>query len=205
VIDGYHAFMAMPVDLSRVAGRIFYLGGGYQYAMAGEGAAFLHAPAGFGPRPVNTGWYAEFAHIEGKPAGVPYSTDGMRYMGATFDVSALYRFNAVRAVLEREDLDTAGVSAHVRPLREQLIAGIAEGKAGVLREAALLRPNAEEPRARYIALRDARATEWKSKLMESAIITDARGDVLRIGLGLYHDASDVDAFCRKTAHVLGER
>lgn len=203
VIDGYHAFMAIPVDVSRAAGRIFYLGGGYKYAMAGEGAAFLHTPPGFGPRPVNTGWYAEFVHIEGKPTGVPYSTDGMRYMGATFDVSGLYRFNAVRAMLESEGLDTEAVSAHVRALREGLTAAIAEGRAGALRDAVLLRPNADEPRARYLALRDRRATEWRARLMEHDVITDARGDVLRIGLGLYHDAADIDAFCDNVARILG--
>jgi selenocysteine lyase/cysteine desulfurase len=203
VIDGYHAFMAIPVDLSRLAGRVFYLGGGYKYAMAGEGAAFLHAPPGYGPRPVNTGWFAEFAHIEGKPTGVPYSKDGMRYMGATFDVSALYRFNAVRAMLHAEGLDTVAVAARVRTLRGKLETAIAGGEAGVLQEATLLRPNTDEPRARYIALKDARATEWKSALMERDIITDARGDVLRIGLGLYHDEADIPALCDAVRRELG--
>ena len=40
-IDGYHAFCALPVDLSRVHARAFYLAGGYKYAMSGEGACFL--------------------------------------------------------------------------------------------------------------------------------------------------------------------
>ena len=30
--------MALPTDLQRVAPRVFYLAGGYKYAMAGEGA-----------------------------------------------------------------------------------------------------------------------------------------------------------------------
>ena len=169
--------------------------------MSGEGAAFLHAPPGFGPRPVNTGWFAEFAHIEGKPTGVPYSKDGMRYMGATFDVSALYRFNAVRAMLEREGLDTSGVSAHVRPLQEML----AEAIGRALRETVWLRPNAEEPLPRFIALKNPRATEWKARLMEQDIITDARGDVLRIGFGLYHDAPDVHALADRLVPVIGDR
>ena len=63
VVDGYHGFRAVPTDLSAVADRIFYVAGGYKYAMAGEGAAFLHAPPGFGPRPVQTGWYAEFGDL----------------------------------------------------------------------------------------------------------------------------------------------
>ena len=37
-VDGYHGYMAVPTDLSAVAHRIFYLAGGYKYAMAGESA-----------------------------------------------------------------------------------------------------------------------------------------------------------------------
>ena len=49
VIDGYHAFMAIeaPIDPA-IASSIFYLGGGYKYAMAGEGMGFMHCPPGFG-------------------------------------------------------------------------------------------------------------------------------------------------------------
>ena len=50
-LDGYHAFLARPVDLSGLADRAFFLAGGYKYAMAGEGACFLHCPPGWLPRP----------------------------------------------------------------------------------------------------------------------------------------------------------
>ena len=63
----------------------------------------------------------------------------------------------------------------------------------------MLQPNASEPHARYLALRDERATQWKAQLMENDVITDARGDVLRIGLGLYHDTGDIEALCEKIA------
>lgn len=56
VIDAYHAFMALERPFSESSGRTaFCLGGGYKYAMSGEGCAFMHAPAGFGPRPPVTG------------------------------------------------------------------------------------------------------------------------------------------------------
>ncbi len=51
VIDGYHGFMAVETDLSAVADRVFYVTGGYKYAMSGEGVGMLHAPPGYGPRP----------------------------------------------------------------------------------------------------------------------------------------------------------
>ena len=37
VVDGYHGFRAVPTDLSAVADRIFYLAGGYKYAMRCQG------------------------------------------------------------------------------------------------------------------------------------------------------------------------
>ena len=63
VFDGYHGFMALPTALARIAGRAFYLAGGYKYAMAGEGVCFMHCPPGFAPRPRDTGWFAAFGAL----------------------------------------------------------------------------------------------------------------------------------------------
>ncbi|MEZ5996366.1 MAG: hypothetical protein R3C25_11495 [Hyphomonadaceae bacterium] len=202
VLDTYHSFMAMPCDFGAVADRVFLLGGGYKYAMTGEGAGFIHAPPGFAPRPVNTGWFADFVAIEAKQEGVAYSEDGGRFLGATFDATGLYRFNAVRAMLAREGLDTHAVSAHCAALRGRLCGMIGAGEAGALRQAQMLRPNAEGQQARFVALRHPSATQWKAKLFEHNIITDARDDVLRIGIGLYQDEGDVDAFCAGAARAL---
>jgi selenocysteine lyase/cysteine desulfurase len=204
VLDLYHSFMAMPCDFSAAADRVFLLGGGYKYAMAGEGAAYLYAPAGFGARPSNTGWFAEFAAIEAKPGAVAYGADGLRYMGATYDPTGLYRFNAVRSMLAREGLDTRAISDRLAALRAKLARAIAAGEAGVLKDAELLAPNASGYPARFIALRHPKATQWKARLMEADIITDARDDVLRVGLGLYHDEDDLSAFCASAAKALRE-
>jgi selenocysteine lyase/cysteine desulfurase len=204
VLDLYHSFMAMPCDFSGVADRVFLLGGGYKYAMAGEGAAYICAPRGYGERPSNTGWFAEFGAIESKHGGaVAYGQDALRYFGATYDATGLYRFNAVRAMLARERLDTAKISSRLAPLRETLVAAIEAGQAGVLAEAELLKPNASGHQSRFISLRHPRATHWKARLFEANIITDARDDVLRIGLGLYHDEGDLPAFCASVAKALG--
>ncbi len=40
LVDGYHAFMALPVDLSAIASRVLYVAGGYKYAMAGKARRF---------------------------------------------------------------------------------------------------------------------------------------------------------------------
>ncbi|MFT3727283.1 MAG: aminotransferase class V-fold PLP-dependent enzyme [Terricaulis sp.] len=204
MLDLYHSFMAMPCDFSRVADRVFLTGGGYKYAMAGEGVCYLHAPAGFATRPSNTGWFAEFGAIEAKHSDrVGYGDDGLRFLGATYDATGVYRFNGVRAMLAREGLDTAAITAHVGGLREKLVGMIAAGEAGVLRQAELLNPNATGPQSRFISLRHPRATEWKAALFGANIITDARDDVLRVGIGIYHDDDDLSAFCAGAAKALG--
>ncbi|MGE0739787.1 MAG: class V aminotransferase [Hyphomonadaceae bacterium] len=203
VLDLYHSFMALPCNFSKVADRVFLLGGGYKYAMAGEGAGFLHAPPGFAPRPSNTGWFADFGAMELKQGEVGYGGDGSRFLGATYDPTGLYRLNAVCAMLISEDIDTAAITDRVARLRTLMETAISNGQAGRLSEAEVLRPNAEGPNARFIALRHPRAVEWKSALMAANVITDARDDVLRIGFGLYHDEDDIPAFFGAARAALG--
>ncbi|MFM5948456.1 MAG: class V aminotransferase [Novosphingobium sp.] len=183
VIDGYHGFMATPTDLSAVSDRVFYLAGGYKYAMAGEGVCFLHAPPGFGPRPEITGWYAAFDDLAAQQGGVGYAPDGCRFLGSTFDPSGIYRFNAVQRILLSEGLDTAAISAHCDALKARFLA------ADPLPQLAVL----SAPQARFIALQGPATPALYESLTARDIITDLRGDVLRIGFGLYQDEADVDA------------
>ena len=190
VIDGYHAFMVLERALGEGAAHsAFYLGGGYKYAMAGEGCAFLHAPPGFGERPPVTGWYAEFEDLSLPPGSVGYAKDASRFMGATFDPSALYRFNAVQRTLADHNLTTARISAHVEALQAQLLGAIGDT---ALAEAELLNPLDGGPRARFLAFRAPNAQRWYEALKARNCITDVRGEVLRIGFGIYQDGGDVE-------------
>lgn len=194
VIDGYHAFMAIEGPFPPAAARsAFYLGGGYKYAMAGEGVAFLHAPPGYGERPPVTGWYAEFDDLSLPPGMVGYAKDAMRFMGATFDASGLYRFNAVRRMLAGNGLTTARISAHVAELQRLLLEAIAGSPLG---KAELLNPLDGRAHARFLAFRSPDVQRWCAALEERNCIVDVRGDVLRIGLGLYHDGHDIESFAR---------
>ena len=193
VIDGYHAFMAIdaPIDPAG-ASSIFYLGGGYKYAMAGEGMGWMHCPPGYGERPPITGWFAEFGELTAPPGSqVGYTRDAMRFMGATFDPSALYRFNAIQRMLKENGITTGRVAARIGTLQEQMLA-VLHGTA--LADAELLNPLGQGAHARFLAFRDSRAQRWCAELMAKNCITDVRGDVLRIGFGLYHDEEDVEQF-----------
>ncbi|MCJ7421125.1 aminotransferase class V-fold PLP-dependent enzyme [Sphingomicrobium astaxanthinifaciens] len=190
VIDGYHSFMAIEAPFAQAwSERAFFLGGGYKYAMAGEGMGFMCCPPGFGERPPLTGWYAEFEDLSLPPGMVGYAKDAMRFMGATFDPSALYRFNAVRRMLAGEGLDTAAISAHVAQLQARAVAAFADSPLGA---AELLNPLGAGPHARFLAYRHADAARWCAALKAADCVTDVRGEVIRFGFGLYHDADDVD-------------
>jgi len=190
VIDGYHAFMALDRPLGeQAASSAFYLGGGYKYAMAGEGCAFLHAPPGVGPRPPVTGWFAEFEDLTLPPGSVGYAPDARRFLGATFDPSGLYRFNAVQRMLQENGLTTARISAHAAALQERLLDGLA---GSALSHAELLNPLDGRPHGRFLAFRSPDAQRWYEQLKAKHCITDVRGDVLRIGFAIYQDEADVD-------------
>ena len=197
VIDAYHSFMAIPAPLdAEVAPSAFVLGGGYKYAMAGEGMGFMHCPPGFGPRPPLTGWFAEFDDLTLPPGMVGYSRDAMRFMGATFDPSALYRFNAIQRTLRENGITTDRVAAQVAGLQSRLLDSIAGTALG---DAELLNPLDGKDHARFLAFRTASAQQWCADLMAKGCVTDVRGDVLRVGFGLYHDEEDVDAFAALVA------
>lgn len=198
VIDGYHAFMAVPTDIGALADRIFYVAGGYKYAMAGEGAAFLHAPPGMAARPIYTGWYAAFDDLSLPPGAVGYAPDARRFMGSTFDASGLCRFVAVRRMLEAEGLTTAGIARHVAGLHAGLLDAI---RGTALADAELLNPLTGRPHARFLAFRSPDAQRWQAELQARDVITDVRGDVLRIGIGLYHDDGDIARFAKASSSL----
>ena len=196
VVDGYHAFMAIETPfIGRASRSAFYIGGGYKYAMAGEGCAFLHAPHGFGERPPITGWFAEFEDLTLPPGTVGYRKDGMRFMGATFDASGLYRFNAIRRMLKENGLTTARISAHVTALQKQLVDSVASTALGG--SELLNRPGD----ARFLAFRSSEAQRWSADLLARNCITDVRGNVIRVGLGIYHDEGDIEAFAKLAADL----
>lgn len=201
VVDGYHGFMALPTDLSAVAHRLFYIGGGYKYAMAGEGACFLHCPPGYAPRPRDTGWYASFGTLQARQAGVPYSEDGMRFVGATFDPSGFYRMRAVFDWMEGLGLTVAAVHDHVLGLQDRFLGALdatpLASPLAALREARRVTPADTSERGHFLTFAWAGAASLHRELMEKRIVTDVRGDRLRFGFGCYHVPADIDrAFAR---------
>ncbi|MDR3414558.1 MAG: hypothetical protein P4L83_00095 [Nevskia sp.] len=200
VIDGYHGFMAVPTDLSALAARACYLGGGYKYAMAGEGAAYLHCPPGYCERPQDTGWFAGFAALIHGAETLPYARGGLRFLGATYDPVGLYRFNAVMDWLDAHRLTPQFIHGHVRTLQERFLDGLPRLRSEALCEAALI-PRRGAPRGNFLCFRTPQAGRLCAELQRHSVITDYRDDRLRIGFGIYHDPADIDALLHRCAEA----
>lgn len=201
VIDGYHGFGAVPTNLQHVSARAFYLAGGYKYAMSGEGACFLHVPPSAAElRPRNTGWFAAFDALGEKVAGrVPYSRGAMRFMGATFDPSGLYRFNAAMNWRKSVGLSTADNRAHAHALQHHFVAALPEGP---LSAEQLVVPLSNNARGQFLTFRTPDANALSAALKLHHVITDARDDRLRFGFGPYQDEADVTELHARLAKAL---
>ena len=207
VIDGYHGFMAYSTDLSGLAGRVFYLAGGYKYAMAGEGACFMHCPPGWGPRPRDTGWYAAFGTLSNVQRGqVGYSHDGWRFMGATFDPSGLYRFNAVMRWLANKGITVEAIHDHAHSLQDSFLRLLPDSAEFL--KAGMVLPLNELRRGNFLTFELTHAQQLQDALKLRRVVTDIRGDRLRIGFGLYQTVDEVhelvqrldEGYCRVSGH-----
>lgn len=196
VVDGYHGFMALPTDLGPIADRVFYLAGGYKYAMAGEGACFLHVPATAPDRPVDTGWFAAFGSLTDRPDVAPYAPGGQRFAGATSDPSGVYRLEAVLGWLEDSGTAVDDIHRHVADLQERLLAQLPS----TLTERLVVPAG---PRGHFLTFQLGEAEDVYRLLHQRRVITDYRGDRWRVGLGVYHDAADVDRLADHIGAVTG--
>ncbi len=200
-IDGYHGYLAIPTDLSAIAGRAFYLAGGYKYAMAGEGCCFMHCPPGYGPRPRDTGWYAAFGALAAPPgSSVGYPADGGRFLGATFDPSGLYRMRAALGWLAAQAIDAGIVHDHARALMARFLAGLDRLDLPGLSRADLVTP-LQDPagHGNFLAFRTGRADALETALAARDVASDHRGDILRFGFGLALAPADIDAALQRMA------
>jgi selenocysteine lyase/cysteine desulfurase len=203
VVDGYHGFLALPTDFGPISGRAFYMAGGYKYAMAGEGACFLHVPPGQALRPRDTGWFASFGTLEtGDDGAVPYAAGGARFLGATFDPIGLYRFNAVMDWLAGLGVTVDAIHAHVHDLQRDFIDRLATLGLAALQPAQLVVPLEQPNRGHFLTFRTPEAGALHQRLLDAGVVTDYRGDRLRFGFGLYHDPEDIERLCERLARVL---
>ncbi|PYQ82967.1 MAG: kynureninase, partial [Acidobacteria bacterium] len=160
-------------------------GGGYKYCQLGEGNCFLRVPPGCHLRPVLTGWFSEFADLEqgGARDRVEYGGGAARFAGATYDPAPHYRGAAVFAFHVDQEL----TAERLRAINQRQV-GLLKGAFESLDldpSVARVEPMAGDRRAGFLALRSPRAGELSAALRGRGVLTDFRGDVLRLGPAPY--------------------
>ncbi|MEZ5978454.1 MAG: aminotransferase [Planctomycetota bacterium] len=192
VVDGYHGFMALETSVGAASNRVFYVAGGYKYAMSGEGVCFLHCPPGVHERPVDTGWFAGFDTLARSDGGVAYAPDATRFFGSTFDPTGLYRFAAVQRWLADEGLTPRAIHDHVVAIQTAFLDHVRAGRAGSLSPDDVLPGPDSTRRGNFVCFRRDDAGAIARWLGERGVVVDARGDRLRVGFGIYHDLADAE-------------
>ncbi len=196
LVDAYHAFTVVPFSLREIEGGagtppdVYLVGGGYKYAQWGEGNCFLRVPSGSTLRPVYTGWFSDFAHLDaardGASAGrrVGYGvTPADRFAGSTYDPTSHYRACAVSSFFAEQGLTLEALRA-ISLRQTGLLLGELEGVRGI----EIVTPRAPERRGGFVALRvspTGRAGQLVEALRARGVVTDSRGDVLRLGPAPY--------------------
>lgn len=191
-LDAYHSFCAIPTDLSAYADEIYLLAGSYKYAQAGEGMCFMSLPKDCRLRPLNTGWFAGFNQLANSKAQVNFQSNGNRFAGSTRDFCAHYRFNAVWKMFFNDNIDVKAIHHHVMDLQQRFLSR------NTRENNPIFSTPIRNSGSHFLAfdMKTAQvAQEAFEQLRELKVLTDYRGQFLRLGFGLYHDTQLIDKIC----------
>lgn len=179
LVDAYHAFNVVPLDLGPRKDELYVVAGGYKYAEFGEGLCFMRSPRSSALRPVYTGWFSDFGSLEGTTSSVRYGGGGDRFAGATFDPTSFYRAEAALDHFDACGLDVPAlreISVRQTTLVTEVIAG-----------AGLVLASQADPALRggFVSVHAERAAEAQAALRAEGVYVDTRGPRLRIGPAPY--------------------
>jgi kynureninase len=202
LLDAYHALNVVPFSLreQRLDGA-FVVGGGYKYCQLGEGNGFLRFPADCALRPVSTGWFSEFGTLSEGPedGSVRYGDGPGRFAGATYDPASHYRASAVFDFFDEEGL----TPALLREVSQHQVGLLAQQFDDLGLDPMVIDRDRSVPLDRiggFLALRAPRAAELCTRLREKRVLTDCRGETLRLGPAPYLS----DAQLRETMRIVGD-
>ena len=198
-VDLYHAYGAIPLELEKYSQKIFFIGGGYKYISAGEGACFLTVPKNCQLRPWQTGWFADYKSLEeGVHDTVSYAPDASRFAGATYDPTPWYRFNAVAKWWSENNLTPQSIHAHVRDLQKYFIQQLSSHKT-LWTPADVVGFQEHADWAHFLCLKTSSPQQVVQDLREQDIFVDARGHFVRFGFGYYQSTADIDQLFKALA------
>lgn len=187
LVDAYHALNVVPFSLQqeRLEGA-YVVGGGYKYCQLGGGNGFLRMPPDGVLRPVVTGWFSEFTDLTqaASRGRVDYGPGPARFAGATYDPASHYRAATVFKFFEEQAL----TPEKLRELSQYQIRLLAKAFDALDADPTVIsrdRTVPVEAVGGFLALRTLHAARLHSAFKERGVMTDYRGDVLRLGPAPY--------------------
>lgn len=194
LLDAYHAFNVVPMPIADLPGEVYVTAGGYKYAQFGEACCFLRIPPGSERRPLQTGWFANFAELAQPRTGrrqVGYGRGASRFAGSTYDASPFYRAHAVLAHFDRFGMTVERLRAISLRQTDRILRKLDELDAEA-RGLRVVSPREPSRRGGFVAIRTPAAAELVRALRERSVFVDARGSILRIGPAPYLLDEEID-------------
>ncbi len=207
LMDAYHHFNIRRLNISDLGDDIFVTAGGYKHAQGGEGAAWLKVPADCKLRPRITGWFADFDSFKEKeyPFPVKYGPASERFLGATRDISGLFRQTAALKFMNNMGLSVDCLEENNLMQTAYLIHlydkyGLEEY--GI----SLVSSRNDKERGPFLTL-DTGSPErsydiYKELWQNYKVLTDTRGNNLRIGPAPYTTVDEMDTAMESLQKVL---
>ena len=191
LVDCYHAVGVFPVDVAAMRAD-FAIGGSYKYLRGGPGACFLYLSPEIlasGLRPLDTGWFARentFGYERDDPPRLRAGGDA--FLESTPPVLTYYQARS------GQKFTLAMTVERLREYSQRLLKRLKR----YLAEAGIEAIGGDADHGAFLSVRLRNASNVAEKMAESGVITDARGEWLR----LCPDCLTQDAELRTAAMVL---
>jgi kynureninase len=198
LLDVYHALGVFPVDVSALDVD-FAVGGSYKYLRGGAGACFLylhprHLDAGL--RTLDTGWFAkESPFTYARPDPPRYAPGGDGWLESTPAVLPFYQARAGQNFTLA--VGVARLRAWSLAQQQRLVA--------LLAERGIAAQGGTEDRGAFVVVRHRAAQAWSAALAAQGVITDARGDWLRLSPDVLTTDAELTRAATALGAVVGER
>jgi kynureninase len=173
LVDSYHAIGVFPVDVAAMRAD-FAIGGSYKYLRGGPGACFLYLSSEIltsGLRPLDTGWFARenmFGYERHDPPLLRAGGDA--FLESTPPVLTYYQARSGQQFT---------LAITVERLRKYGKKQLSQLKA-YLADAGIDAIGGDADHGAFLCVRDTNAANLAKQLLESNVITDARGEWLRL-------------------------
>jgi kynureninase len=173
LVDSYHAIGVFPVDVAAMRAD-FAIGGSYKYLRGGPGACFLYLSPEMlasGLRPLDTGWFARentFGYERHDPPRLRAGGDA--FLESTPPVLTYYQACSGQQFT---------LAITVERLREYGQKQLSQLKL-YLANAGIDAIGGDADHGAFLSVRHRNASDLAQKIVESNVVTDARGEWLRL-------------------------